>query len=160
MVVAGPLETADQTKFLLLFQGLSTAISSDDMSKYAVLPYDYHCPTVQKDLIDRICPLCDLYFASKKNVEIHKKAVHPSVKTTEIKRKTKRVIKKSKNEAMCIIADDLTREEDMEWIPLDEIEIENVTESHETGSDENCIPVITWMDDWLTPEWTVAENND
>ena len=155
------METVEKAKFLPLFQRLSMNINSVEMSKYSVLPYDFHCPTIQKDLIVRLCLECNLYFASKKNVMMHRKNIHPKVKRSELpKRRVKRIITKREDEAMSVISDSCTGEEDVEWLPINEIEVEeneNIKIDFNVQKSDTSVTIIKSLDEWLRNEWTIDD---
>lgn len=148
------MEVGTKTKFLPLFQRLSLNVSSAEIERYRVLPYDFHCPTAQKDLQLRICSECHLYFASKKSKAEHKKKAHPKVKQFAVpKRKSQRIIARRQKEIMCVVEDELTGAQDVEWLLEDDVIVEQEYVPADQSAEADVI-VIESMNDWLRNEWT------
>lgn len=166
LVVAAAMDQSmDKAKFLPFFQRLSFKMPPKDKNQFPILPYDYHCPSVQSDLKERICPECNIYFASKKNLKDHRQNVHPKERQSRASRKRnlKKVVTKRNNEALCIIFDDLTGAEDSERVDQDEIDTdvtdinENIPEPIDESSKPD-IPIIPSIEDWLTNDLATEEN--
>ena len=130
-----------------------------ELNGFKLMPYDFYCPSVQAKLKERTCNECNVYFASKKSLEIHKKAMHPKLKKNiEPLKKIRplRVAAKRANELMCIIFDETTQSEDVEWLDSDAVDYEatDVVDVLSDADTSHSIPVIESMDDWLEPTWT------
>ena len=57
-------------------------LNSAIIKKYPIIPYDYSCPSVQPHLRRRICSDCNMYFATFKELDLHKDC-HKRKKSTK-----------------------------------------------------------------------------
>lgn len=158
LVAAAPMENNNSAKFLPLFQRLAIKIPILGEAEIKMVPYDFYCPTVQKDLEGRICAVCGLYFGSKKNEILHRKSVH-SVIYKPRKKKPTRVVAQRDEELLCVVHDDMTGGEDCEWVNMDEVDItqEAVAKILHIGKELLGFPVIPSLQEWLTTPWTTDE---
>lgn len=152
LIVAAPLEISAKTKFLPFFQRLSLKIVSAEMLRYPILPYDFHCPTVQRSLLLRICSDCGLYFGAQVHLTEHKKKIHQKQVTTA-PRRSKRLIAKRRGEVMCLLEDDLTGSQDVEWLPEGDVIVEEEERTFD-NQPEADVMVIDSLDEWMQNEWT------
>ena len=70
---------------------------------FKIMPYDLFCPSVQSSLVDRVCKICHLYFASLVMLQQHasqlKQVVVPTKKVRPL-----RVAARRQRELMVVIA--------------------------------------------------------
>ena len=108
---------ADSHKFPSLF--VAQTLKFDDIMPrstgvFKVQPYDLYCPSLQTSLLDRICKVCHLYFASqtmlKKHARQHRARAQENVPTqtvqesTQIKRiRPLRIASRRQREPMAVI---------------------------------------------------------
>lgn len=119
--VPKPTETST-SRFAPLLIALSLKLDLI-LQNFNIRPYDFHCPSVQSQLNDRVCKKCGLYFASKKLANSHAKQLHATKNQPMIRVRPVRVAARRANEIMCIIQNDqFTEDEDVEW--LDEGEVD------------------------------------
>lgn len=130
-----------------------------------------HCPSIESQIKDRTCEKCSLYFASKKAVATHLKKYHKKNDSMTCSRiRPVNIIDRRNHEALCIIRTD-ENSEDAEWIDIDDIEpeiisdLETSTSDHdenESGSVEELnkssnqhkpFPIIENLSDWITSPW-------
>ena len=85
------------------------------------------CPSIATELPWRICSTCGLYFASKKSVDIHAKALHDRVhKKKNTGRRSTRIKGRRGDEVLCLVQDDETGAQDVEWSDVNDIEVISV----------------------------------
>lgn len=97
-----------------------------------------YCPSAQSYLKDRNCCDCGRFHASQRSLKCHLKLHKKEKKISKIK--TKKIISKRKNELLCLIEDEKTKAQDVEWINKDDVSHE---EKDDPATEEDAgIPVI------------------
>ncbi len=95
---------------------------------FKAFPYDLYNPSLQSQLLERICKHCFLYFASmvmlKNHMRIHKKDRYDIPVEIQTRIRPIRVAAKRQRELMVIIANRENGPEDVEWIEEDELSID------------------------------------
>ena len=73
-----------EAHYLSLTQNIAMKdqLNSAIIKKYPIIPYDYSCPSVQPHLRRRICSDCNMYFATFKELDLHKDC-HKRKKSTK-----------------------------------------------------------------------------
>lgn len=150
----GELMVPDFEKSKMELASLLNRLSIDIKPRSVVfkkLPYDLYCPSLQKVLKDRVCTECCLYFASKKGVAAHEKALHRKQRSVP-KTKINKVVTKIKKEVLCVTEQS---PDQATWLDEDEISIEMFKELDTTNaSHEQSIVLIENLEDWLVSPWT------
>lgn len=118
-------------------------------------PYDKYCPSVVKQLKDRTCKVCYLYFSSKKSKLAHMKAIHKNLDTLSCSRIwVTNIVAYRNREALCIVGceDD---SKSAEWIDVEDLEIESdVINNTEHFIEESItMPQITNIQEWIASPW-------
>ena len=131
---------------------------------FPVIPYDFHCPSVQSQLYDRTCLECGLYHASIKSLTKHCKIIHKcQPKQIEEKKKASRKLVQAKKiiskresnneeELLCIIKYKNAATEDIEWVDIEYVDTAHLEES--MNEDDAAMPIIDSVSDWITTPWT------
>lgn len=157
--IADPVKNTKGTSFLPLFQRLSINLPIKEGKFFPIIPYDYHCPTVQENLPDRTCPFCNLYYATMKNLRKHRKAIHPGQRVTRVAKKIPaQIIKRRNEEVLCIINNE-DDAKDAEWCLLADIitndtQHENQREESNDSTDASERPLINSIAEWLQCDWS------
>ncbi|KAF9422454.1 hypothetical protein HW555_001852, partial [Spodoptera exigua] len=123
------------------------------------LPYDLYCPSLQKDrrqLMERTCQWCGLYFCTKKKVKEHVNSCHkqpnPSSNSVEMHNVrpsrilTRRSIGRSK-EILCVVREN----DDTEW--LDETDVDFQQSTVPTTDLQDAYPVVS-VEECLANPWS------
>ncbi|KAL4721037.1 hypothetical protein ACJJTC_012456 [Scirpophaga incertulas] len=123
------------------------------------LPYDLYCPSLQKDrrqLLERTCQWCGLYFCTKKKVKEHVNSCHkqpnPSSNSVEMHNVrpsrilTRRSIGRSK-EILCVVREN----DDTEW--LDETDVDFQQSTVPTTDLQDAYPVVS-VEECLANPWS------
>lgn len=130
---------------------------------FKVKPYDLYCPSLQTSLLDRICKVCHLYFASqtmlKKHAEQHRARARENVpkqnapESTQPKRiRPLRIAARRQRELMAVIARrENANSEDIEWLDEDEVDLSTIVLPGNYDG-ETSMPVVT-MDEHFTSPW-------
>jgi hypothetical protein len=154
-------ERADRESHIFPSLFVSKTINWSDIlpkstRSFKSLPYDLYCPSVQSELLDRTCKVCNIYFASKvmlkKHFVLHKKTPAPSIQ----KVRPERVAARRQRELMAII---ISHEEsgtkDVEWFDEEDLDLNGI----EIPEDDvnSRIPIIT-IDEHLAQPWEEEEN--
>jgi hypothetical protein len=155
---------ADSHKFPSLF--VAQTLKFDDIMPrstgvFKVQPYDLYCPSLQTSLLDRICKVCHLYFASqtmlKKHAGQHRARENVPTQTvpesTQIKRiRPLRIAARRQRELMAVIARrENAHSEDVEWLDEDEVDLSAIIIPGNNDG-ERLMPVVT-MDEHFTSPW-------
>ena len=116
-----------------------------------VLPYDLYCCSVQSQLLERVCKVCSLYFASKvmlkNHTVVHKTAAAPSINLPiNTRQRPVRVAARRQRELMAIIVNQENGPEDVDWIEEEELDLEGIV-----------IPVDS-REDITTPVCSISEH--
>lgn len=161
----GNLVAADikekNAKFLPLFTQLSVDIQHMGAG-FRQTPYDFYCPSVNHQLYDRTCPVCGLYFSSKIAVTDHVKGCHNRAEKqlTCSRIRPLRVAKYREEEALCVVQDDLGNE-DLEWIDIENLDLEGVSDVRMTdGDDDSRIPIVSDFTGWIGSPWEDEKTSD
>ena len=119
------------------------------------LPYDLFCPSVQDCLHDRICTVCDMYFASQVMLKIHicqhrQLTVHqvPLALSTHV-----RVAARRQRDLMIVIAL-AENSEHVEWVDEECLDLSGLAIPNEVGSDGSIMPIIT-LDEHFSSPWDI-----
>lgn len=127
---------------------------------FKALPYDLYNPSVQSELIGRICKCCNLYFASKvmlkNHMQIHKTEKSASHLSAEIPTRTRpvRVAAKRQRELMVIIAQSENGPEDAEWIDEDNLDLTGEVPGYPVEENKDTPIPICSLDDHFSSPWT------
>ncbi|CAL1671585.1 unnamed protein product [Lasius platythorax] len=105
-----------------------------------------------------MCATCGLYFASKKAVVSHAKALNRSTvcKTSKILKLT-RIEAQRKEEVLCVLREENTGCENAEWVAENEIDEEDLRSCVDNRSDiqvADSLPIIQTTAEWLQNPWT------
>jgi len=134
--------------FVPLLLRLATNIQSCSTT-FKVIPYDYFCPSIKPQLMERCCKVCGLYHASIKSANHHVKIVHKKEKYTPIARKVLRPLRvAAKRGRELLIA---LRDADVyEWFDESDVEVESSAIKENVNKETESYPVINSISDWLT----------
>ena len=147
---------------LFLSLHLSRDLLPNSAKEFLTLPYDLYTPSVQSQLLDRICQKCSLYFASKvmlkSHMIVHKKKTQSASAVVEnefIVTRTRpvRIAAMRQREMMAIIVSDDNNgleAEDAEWIDKDELDISGIPPFVEKPSILS-FPVVTLEEHFDNP---------
>ncbi|XP_060801623.1 uncharacterized protein LOC106141435 [Amyelois transitella] len=141
----------------LLRRSLGITPTHDGFNK---LPYDLYCPSLQKDrrqLLERTCQWCGLYFCTKKKVKEHVNSCHKqpnpsssnSVEMHNVRPSrilTRRSIGRSK-EILCVVREN----DDTEW--LDETDVDFQQSTVPTTDLQDAYPVVS-VEECLANPWS------
>lgn len=105
---------SNHTRFATLFQNIALRDSWD-------VAYDSLCPSMKDKLAAKICPECNIYFATLTMLKNHRK-LH-SKKHRAAKTKPKKIFAKRDHELLVALNDD-----EVEWVDGDELDITDVPE--------------------------------
>lgn len=153
-----PESRADQEnhRFPSLF--VSLALKWEDLlprstRSFKQLPFDLYCPSVQKTLVERICKVCHVYFASKvmlqKHFVLHKAVAPPPV----VKIRPQRLAAKRQRELMVVIISEEREEETVESIHEDDLDLVGLTIPNEDSDNfSTTVPIFT-MNQHLAQPW-------
>ena len=144
----------DAHKFpsVFVYQNLNRdAILPRSVKGFKVLPYDLYCCSVQSQLLERVCKVCSLYFASKvmlkNHTVVHKTAAAPSINLPiNTRQRPVRVAARRQRELMAIIVNQENGPEDVDWIEEEELDLEGIV-----------IPVDS-REDITTPVCSISEH--
>ena len=90
-----------------------------------------------------------MYHASIKSANNHNKEIHKKEK--ENKRKAEKIIANRKRELLCVMKDSVSGAEYAEWLNDEDVLCDNPVIN---TSNEDTMPVINSLSDWLTSPWT------
>ncbi|XP_062560330.1 uncharacterized protein LOC134224782 [Armigeres subalbatus] len=140
-------------QFLPLFQNLALKIGRPTPSKTNVVPYDMFCPSVLADLPARICDVCGLYFASKKSVDHHSKAVHGNARQRR-NEGSRSICAKGRRgkEILCLVQDNQTGGEDVEWMDETDVDVDVPGEVFESSCNAEIQPANEWAKNEFTAD--------
>ncbi|EFX78649.1 hypothetical protein DAPPUDRAFT_105121 [Daphnia pulex] len=147
----------DSHKFPSLFvyyQNLNRDVLPRSTRGLAVLPYDFYCSSVQSQLLERMCKVCSLYFASKvmlkSHLVIHKAdpPVNVSTRITPIRVATRR-----QREMMAIIALNENGPEQADWIDVDDLDLQGIPVLLEISDEEPSILPFCSIEEHLSLPW-------
>lgn len=143
----------DQTNanFCPLFVQLSLNIEIPSRPDFIFTPYDFYCPTVQTQLIARTCPTCGLYFASNKNMKIHRQSAHKYQCARTKNVQPIKLLRRRAGQSLCLTSYN-NDTHDIELYDNEDIDIEKLEDSQEDQK-ESVIPVIKSISDWLVSPW-------
>lgn len=117
--------------------------------RFISIPYDYYCPSVQKDLLGRTCEICGIYFVSKKGVKTHKSEIHKKASTGSIKTRPRRIIARRNKEILCHVPNHEGEVELAECHNEDDVETQGL--SIPCDNADTPFPRVGNFDDWLSP---------
>lgn len=139
-------EKNENAKFLPLSQRLTLkTLEPINHENFKEMPYDFHCPTVQSQLTGRVCATCGLYFASKKAMVSHVKALNYFTCKTSKKLKLTRIEAQRKEEVLCVLREKNTKCANEEWVAENEIDEEDLLSCVDNRSDiqvADSLPII------------------
>ncbi|XP_044594835.1 uncharacterized protein LOC123272182 [Cotesia glomerata] len=140
-------------EFCNLFVRLALKISIPCKSRE--VPYDFYCPSVQKVLDKRTCSVCSLYFASEKNLHLHKRNRHGKMPAgTSARVRPFAIAARRPGEILCIHDLESCGHNTIEWLPEDEVIVDEEISKEEEEEKTNDIPVIENFEDWIASPWT------
>ena len=91
---------------------------------FKIMPYDLFCPSVQSSLVDRVCKICHLYFASLVMLRQHasqlKQVVVPTKKVRPL-----RVAARRQRELMVVIAREENRKS-VDWMEEEDLNMDGI----------------------------------
>lgn len=120
-------------------------------SNYKQVPYDLYCSSVQKDLLERICKECHVYFASGVMLKTHIKEFHRNKVILGPKKiRPMRIAAQRQREMMAILVDDYNNEY-AEWIDEDELDTQGV--EIDLNDKESAEPSIISMEEHMKMPW-------
>jgi hypothetical protein len=117
----------DSHKFPSLFvysQNLNRDVLPRSTRGLAVLPYDLYCSSVQSQLLERMCKVCSLYFASKVMLKSHL-VIHKADPTVNVSTRITliRVAARRQREMMAIVALNENGPKQADWIDVNDIDL-------------------------------------
>jgi hypothetical protein len=125
------------------FEDLPTRILLSNIlpstTEYPILPFDYHCPSQQKDLKDRMCAVCFTSFATKTACNSHKR-IHGK--------------KRGRNAALAPqvqVMQNVSAEENGNLSDPDDVEHGVEELNQEDVHEEEPMPIINNIQGWLMP---------
>lgn len=149
-----PTANDKKSKFAPLLLNLASKIKPKS-DEFKIIPYDFHCPSIQEALNNRICKICGIYFASNKSMLNHKKSIHINLKEDEhekpVKIRPERVAARRAKELLCIMS---SENEEVDWLDEDDVILDK--NNNFLNSEESSAIKITEIESiptWLTSPW-------
>lgn len=146
------VETVDSNaKFTDLLARLTIKVEPET-KQFLKIPYDWSCPSVKGKLANRSCKKCGAYHASKKSLNAHIKNLHKGGDINVItKKQPLRIAARRAKELMCVWKNDLTGDEEAEWVSEDEIDVDSLKKNEKLLGNPRVI--VKKLEDWLTIPW-------
>ncbi|KAJ8877456.1 hypothetical protein PR048_021911 [Dryococelus australis] len=111
------------------------------------MPYDLYCPSVRRDLEERCCSTCGIYFSSITRAAEHRRAVHRAPAALARKVRPSRIVTRRATDLLC------ASDNGLEWLNRNEVEgADDFTENHM----DMLVPVVTLETVHESP-WTELE---
>lgn len=147
-IIIPPPNSEQPIKFAPLLVRLAVKITPKH--EYQQIPYDLYCPSVFREIKERICDQCDTYFATKSSLATHHK-IHGRKRRT-IKIKPKKIADHREDEILCVI-DSTTGFEDLQWLPANDVDTVNVPQV-EKAENLKGVEIIKDVPEWLAGPWS------
>lgn len=155
IIVPRPADVKKSDRFLPLFQRLNLTVPIKLEPGMISVPYDMYCPSLLSETKQRTCKICGLYFASIKAAGVHSKSIHGSSYNKQAcKVRPARVATRRCNELLCVIRDENTGAENVDWIDEDDVDAEDDFVPQSVG--EYCAE-IKEVEAWATNEFTTDD---
>ena len=153
---ASPAST--EGAFIPLFVQLAMKIDFPT-ERLTSVPYDFYCPSIQDQLLKRICKKCGHYFGSQQrmkdqysNLHLHADRIKEETEPTPPLRRSARILKRREGELLVEVRDQETGEAiEVEWMQDEEA-------PGDSGEENEELPSIESLSEWLSSPWT--EEND
>lgn len=133
--------------FPSLFVSLSLKIKDHmprSVMSYKVVPYDLYCPSIQSSITERVCKICNIYFASIVMLRSYL-AQRKRGNIQPIQRIRPTRIAACRQRVMKVILSHQENEESVDWVHMEELDlngVEIISSSDETGG-VHGFPVVS-----------------
>ncbi|KAJ8896472.1 hypothetical protein PR048_001816, partial [Dryococelus australis] len=98
------------------------------------MPYDLYCPSVHRDIEERCCSTCSIYFSSITRAAEHRRAVHRAPAALARKVRPSQIVTRLATDLLC------ASDNGLEWLNRNEVEgADDFTENHM----DMLVPVVT-----------------
>jgi hypothetical protein len=123
-------------------------------ASFKLLPYDTYCPSVQSQLVRRMCSKCGLYHASLASLKCHLQQCGIAQQVLRVR--PIRVAARRQRELMAVIA--YNDNEDVEWLDEEMVDMTGFADQHDHADmlDDDHIPIFDTSARLSSP-WTDAK---
>jgi len=144
---------ADHSIFpsLFLLKSVHPSMLPRSVASFKLLPYDAYCPSVQSQLVRRMCSKCGLYHASLASLNAHLKQC--GVAQQAVRVRPVRLAARRQRELMVVIAHN--EDEDVEWLDEDMVDVTGLAEIQKQVDTAKCGQIkVVDTTARLTSPWT------
>lgn len=156
-LVIPSLQDKESCKFAPLLVRLAAKVEPD-LGNLKTMPYDFFCPSVHQEIEKKTCKTCGRYFTSQASTIEHERRVHSKkVSAQPIKVRPQRIAARRANEFMCIIQNQESTSEDVEWIDENNVDLTDVMVPDSVRPSLN-LPIKSETE-WLRTPWVIDDGH-